>query len=176
MAQLSATLADTSQLKLSVKVAEVDIPRITVGQEATVSIDALRGVAYKGIVEHIAPTKNTGQDVVSYPVTIRLIDAAPDGVRPGMNAVATLANSDLQADSWLVPTNALQMQDGANTTVMVKQGDIYVPVTVTPGEAQGEWTVVQSTELSEGAEVVGYVASFINQQNELGGEFGDASY
>ncbi len=159
-----ASLADTRQLKLTIKVAEVDITKITVGQQAQIAIDALRGHKFAGVIENIAPINQSDKDVVNYPVTIRLTDPTLDGVRPGMNAVATLTNTDMTVTSWLAPTSALRQEKDGSTVVMVQRGETFVGVPVTPGEVQGEWTLVQSPALHKGDKVLGRVASYVDQQ------------
>jgi len=160
------TLADVRQLKLTVKVAEVDIPQIALNQEATISIDAIRGRSFTGIVEQIDPINKADKDVVNYPVTIRLTDATLDGVRPGMNAVASFPNQQTTAPRWLVPTTALQTADD-QTFVQVARGESFAPTAVTTVETQGEWTVVQSAALQEGDEVLGEVASYVDEQSDI---------
>jgi HlyD family secretion protein len=86
-----ATLADTQRLKLTINVAEVDVAQVEVGQAAALSLDALRDRSFAGVVEWIAPSSKLDNGKVNYPVTIRLVDPALDGVRPGMNAIATLS-------------------------------------------------------------------------------------
>ena len=160
-----ATIADTRQLRLTVKVAEVDIPHITIGQGAEIAIDAIRDRTFQGVVEQIDPTNKADKDVVNYPVTIRLTDENLDGVRPGMNALATFANAETQESRWLVPTTALLEQDG-QVIVQVAQGENTLPTVVEPLETQGEWTIVKSPALQEGDSVVGQVASFVDEQAE----------
>lgn len=160
-----ATIADTRQLKLTVKVAEVDIPHITIGQNATVTIDAIRDRTFAGVVDQIDPTNKADKDVINYPVTIRLTDTELDGVRPGMNALATFADATAAQERWLVPTTALLEQDG-QVIVQVAQGETTVPTVVIPQETQGEWTIVESATLQAGDSVVGQVASFVDQQAE----------
>ena len=160
-----ATLADTHQLKLTVKVAEVDVTKIKQGQQAQIAIDAIRDHQFTGVIESIAPINQADKDVVNYPVTIRLTDPTLDGIRPGMNAVATLTNAEVKnTDSWLAPTTALRKQTDGNTVVMVQRGEKYTPVSVTTGETQGEWTLVQSAALRKGDKVLGSVASYMDQQ------------
>jgi HlyD family secretion protein len=170
-----ATLADTSQLKLTVKVAEVDITKIEIGQPVEIAVDAIRGRTFAGVIDSIAPINQTDKDVVSYPVTIQLTGTDLGGVRPGMNAVVTL-NTDVQAvaDSWLVPTTALNRQPDGNALVLVQRGEELSPVVVYPGEPQGEWTLVQSPDLRAGDKVQGSVASYVDQQS-LPGAPGAAS-
>lgn len=159
------TLADIRQLKLAVKVAEVDIPQITVGQPATIAIDAMRGRTFTGVVAQIDPINKADKDVVNYPVTIRLTDENLDGVRPGMNAVATFTDQLTQEQRWLVPSSAVRTVEG-QSFVQVARGENFVQTTVTPVETQGEWTVVQGAALQTGDEVLGAVASFVDQDQQ----------
>jgi HlyD family secretion protein len=163
-----ATLADTSKLKLTVKVAEVDITKIQTGQVVEIAIDAIRGRTFAGVIDSIAPINQADKDVVNYPVTIQLTDTNLDGVRPGMNAVVTLTDPQSAADGWLVPTTALKALPGGQAQVLVQRGEELAPVTVVPGAAQGEWTLVQSPDLHEGDKVQGSVTSYVDQQPEPG--------
>ena len=164
-----ATIADVSQLELTVNVAEVDIDRVQVGQEAQIAIDAMAGHTFSGRVKRVAPAGETSQGVVNYPVSIALTASITDShrlssVRPGMTAVASI--QDRQASSgWLVPSNALQQQ-GEQTVVLVMRNDQPVPVRVIPGAVRGEWTIVQSDELHAGDQVVGSVSSHLDDTGE----------
>jgi HlyD family secretion protein len=159
------TLADLSALELSVNVAEVDIDQIQVGQAAEITIDALQGEQFTGEVVRYNPVSNGGTGVVNYKVILRLDGAALQGVLPDMTAVAKLVNTQA-ASGWLVPTTALTT-DGAATTVNVLRNGEAQRVVITPGVQQGEWTVVQSAELQAGDEVVGAVASYEGNGEDL---------
>ena len=160
-----ATIADPTQLQLKISVAEADIPNVSIGQAADVAIDALPGKTFAGAVTTISPVNDSSSSSVSYPVTIELTGDELIGVKPGMNAVATLAGStELSADSWLVPTNALQTSD-SNTVVTVVRDQQTLTVTVAPGSVQGEYTIVQSPELQANDQVVGSVVSQSDQQS-----------
>lgn len=161
-----ATIADTRQLKLNVKVAEVDIPHLTLEQEATIAIDAIRDRTFTGIIEQIDPINKPDKDVVNYPVTIRLTDTGLDGVRPGMNAVATFPNQATDENRWLVPTTALQEQN-EDYAVQVVRGENVLAAAVEPLETQGEWTVVDAATLLEGDRVVGSVASYVTDEPDI---------
>ncbi|MBV7331569.1 efflux RND transporter periplasmic adaptor subunit [Chloroflexi bacterium TSY] len=162
------TLADTTQLELTIDVAEVDIVQISIGQAATIELDALPDQTFAGVVEYIAPTSDDSSGIVSYGVTIRLTDESLDRVLPGMTAVSTIVETNATtSDSWLVPTSAIRQQGDA-TVVMVVAEEGSIPVEVLPGSVQGEWTVVQSTELSVGNEVMGSVTSYISEDEGFG--------
>lgn len=83
-----ATLADTTQLKLTVNVEQKEIRHIQVGQTATVSVYALPDRSFTGVVNLIIPVSDTSTGLVNYPVTLSLTDEALDGLLPGMTATA----------------------------------------------------------------------------------------
>ncbi len=160
---VATTVADLSQLQLTIDVAEVDIPKISVGQLADVTIDAFPERVFAGMISGIEPSSSAQEGVIDYPVTVRLIDEALAGVRPGMTAVATL-RSETAATRWLVPTTAVQESDG-ETVVMKSRDEDALPVAVVVEGVQGEWTVVRSTQLQSGDEVFG-ATTFVKHADE----------
>ncbi len=160
---VAITVADLGQLQLTIDVAEVDIPKISVGQLADVTIDAFPKRVFAGMISGIEPTSNAREGVIDYPVTVRLIDEALAGVRPGMTAVATL-RSEMADARWLVPTTAVQAYDG-ETVVLKASDDQMLPVAVVVEGVQGEWTVVRSTQLQGGDAVLG-ATTFVKQEDE----------
>jgi len=168
----SVVLADLTKLEITVNVAEVDIPKVRDGEPAQLTIDALPGQLFSGLVSRIAPTSEADSGVVNYAVTIQLDNLNLDSVRPGMTAVATISDATTKP-GWLVPTDALQEFEGKTTVLVVRDGQ-QTRVEVTPGAPEGEWTVVQSSDLQTGDQVVGQVSSFLDQQNGGGfrGPFG----
>ena len=163
----AVTMADLAALELPVYVAEVDISKVRLGQPATITIDALPAQTFSGLVDRIAPTSQSDSGVVNYEVTIRLDDLNLDQVRPGMTAVATIADEN-ESPGWLVPTNALTEYEGETTVSVIRAGQ-EVRIEVTPGAVQGEWTTVQSAELQTGDQVVGEVASFVDEDDSAQG-------
>lgn len=159
----AVTIADLTALKVVINVAEADAHKISVGQKAEVKVDALRNISFSGTVAQINPIGDEANNVITFPVTVELDDADLADVRPNMSASVVLENEDLAANSWLVPQNAIQ-DDGDNSTVTVVTDEGQSTVEVVTGEYQGEWIVVQSSELQEGDEVVGSVASFVDAQ------------
>jgi HlyD family secretion protein len=163
----AVTLANLKELELNVTVAEVDIPKVKVGQPVEISIDALQGRTFKGTISKVVPVSQSSSTVVNYPVTIKLTDTNLDGVLPGMTAVATIFDEKAKS-GWLVPTTAIYDYEGTKNVTVVRKG-LRQRVQVTPGEVQGEWTVVQSPDLQTNEVVVGKVSSFVNNNNRNGG-------
>ena len=162
------TLADPGILELTISVSELDIPKVVVGQQAQVEFDALAGQTFAGEVAAIAPASDSSTSAVTYAVTIRLSGLGSTGVRPGMSAVATLNDENVAAGtSWLVPTNSIR-GGGDGAVVRVVRNGAVIPVQVTTGAVQGEWTVVQGDELQAGDQVMGSVASYVNRNSNRG--------
>ena len=153
-----AALADPTRLELTVQVAEVDIPRIERGRTVDVVIDAFPDKIFAGVISRIEPFTETQSGVISYPVTIQLLDNALDSVLPGMTAVATL-RSETASDRWLVPSTAIQEVDG-ETVVTVVRGQEHSTLAVAPEGLHGEWTIIRSADLQDGDEVLGTTATF----------------
>lgn len=160
-----ATLADPTQLALTINVSELDIPRVSAGQAAQVQIDALPGKTFDGEVSAIAPSSDANSTAIVYPVTIQLYEIEGVGIMPGMSAVGVLIDETLDAaSSWLVPTNSIRQQNGVSIVRLIRDGQ-PLSIEVTTGAVQGEWTVVQSPELQEGDQVLGSVASYVNRNS-----------
>jgi HlyD family secretion protein len=157
----AVTLANLTDLELDVLVAEVDIPNVRLGQPVEIAIDALPGQTFKGTVSKVQPVSQSSSSVVNYPVTIQLDDENLEGVLPGMTAVATIFDESAEP-GWLVPSTSVREFEGEHYVMVVQNGQRQ-RVKVTPGEVQGEWTVVQSPDLQAGDTVVGQVTSFINE-------------
>jgi len=103
------TLVDPAKVRVDVQVDESDIAQVQVGQNATVSFDALGQRPFNGKVAAISPSGTTSQGVVGYLVTIELQNGR--GVRPGMTATAQLI-IDQRDDVLLVPNRALTRPTG----------------------------------------------------------------
>jgi multidrug efflux pump subunit AcrA (membrane-fusion protein) len=93
------TIADTSKLKLIVNVEQRDIPHIHEGQEAAVSVYALGGREFSGVVDLIVPVSDEGSDLVTYPVTLHFTSEALDGLLPGMTATASFTVTETAASA-----------------------------------------------------------------------------
>lgn len=113
-------ISDTSTLKVRVAVNEVDISRLKVGQEATVTLDAVTGLTIGGKVSWISPNGVSTQGVVTYDVDIDL-DAQDDRLRPDMTASA-LVTTETKEDVVVVPSASVKV-DGPQRYVDVFAAD-----------------------------------------------------
>jgi RND family efflux transporter MFP subunit len=139
-------------LEVETDVVEGDVASVSVGQQATVTIDAIGGEV-AGTVSAIGlePGEGGQSSVVSYPVTIALLDV-PETVRPGMTAEVTIVTATA-ADVLSVPTSALEGGPESYTVQVMGADGVPVGREVTVGlvtEARAEI----ASGLSEGEIVV----------------------
>ncbi|MCL7714984.1 efflux RND transporter periplasmic adaptor subunit [Stenotrophomonas mori] len=133
------TVADLSQVWLTASVTERDLPRIAVGQQARIELNAWPGQAFEGEVAYIGDLL----DVATRTVPVRVAIENGDGrMKPGMFARASFVAADRQA--LLVPATAL-LQNGLHTQVFVERAPgRFQPRTVTVGASAGDSVEVLS--------------------------------
>ena len=112
------TVADMSVLEAEVEVDETDIPTVSLGQTAKITIDAVPDRTFKGHVTEIGnspvqaatSTSNTGQrQATTFKVKITLDEQVPD-VRPGFTCTAEITTAMKQSVA-AVPIQALTVRE-----------------------------------------------------------------
>lgn len=103
-------VADLSSMEVRVDVSEADIVNITIGQEATVEVDALPDASLRGLVTEIANSaETTGQrsqeQLTTFAVKIRL-DQVDERLRPGMTATADIRTNSVK-DAVMAPLGSV---------------------------------------------------------------------
>lgn len=144
-------LDDLSQLLVDVQVSEVDINRIKVGQDVTMSFDAILGKQYKGRVTEVSLVGTSNQGVVDFTVTVELMDA-DDAVKPGMTAAVNIVVEQLQ-NVLLVPNRAVRVQEGKRVVYILRNGALE-PVSITLGASSDTDSEVVSGDLKVGDQIV----------------------
>jgi RND family efflux transporter MFP subunit len=167
--QAVVTIADPQDLAVEALVAEVDVAQLAAGQPAEIALDAIPGRTIAGTLTRIAPTSTGGDGAVNYEVEIQLAASELRNVRPGMTAVASLADQATRG-GFLVPINALRQVDGRSVVEVQRAGRI-VEIEVQPGAIQGEWQVVYAGSLQPTDAVVGSVTSHIDSSDNTSSGF-----
>jgi multidrug efflux pump subunit AcrA (membrane-fusion protein) len=114
-----AEIVDTNALTMTVAFSEADISKVSVGQPATVSLDALPGVELAAHVSSISLVGSTSSSVVSFDSTLTL-DQADSQVKPGMSASATVITG--QAQGVTVPNQAITGSGSLASVELFKNG------------------------------------------------------
>lgn len=86
-----AVIYDMSSLCFQLDVDEMDVKKISVGQEVIITADAVEGTTYNGVVENVSVNGTIGTNgVTTYPVKVRIQDF-DENLLPGMNIEATIS-------------------------------------------------------------------------------------
>ena len=110
------TIADMSLLEAEVEVDETEVPTVSLGQAAKVTIDAVPNRTFKGHVTEIGnspiqtTTQNSGQrQATTFKVVITIDETVPD-VRPGFTCTAEITTATRQKVT-AVPIQALTVRE-----------------------------------------------------------------
>ena len=135
------TLVDRSALHVDVSVSETELPKVKLGQPASITFEALPDVTLKGVVESIAPVATSGQSGVTYLVQVRF-DPGAAGVQVGMSADLSI-EVERHAGVLQAPSRAINTI-GPIKTVQVLYGQDQTPVTiqVETGASNGTMTEI----------------------------------
>ena len=149
--QAVASIITGNATTVSVSIAEVDAPQIQVGQEATITFDALPNQTFTGKVMGINTTGAVTSGVTTYPAVIQLDDTSNASILPNMSATANIITK-VDDNVLLVPSAAVQTVGTTSTVRVLKNGQVST-VTVQTGDMSNSQTVITSG-LSEGDTVV----------------------
>jgi len=154
---LAFRIDDLDTLLVDVEVSEVDINQISVGQPVTLSFDAILDKEYQGEVIEVSPVGVPQQGLVSFEVTIKLVDADEE-VRPGLTAAVQVVVRHVE-DALLIPNRAVRWVKGEQIVYISTKGELAeieglekVPVTL--GASSDEFSELLEGEIGEGDYVV----------------------
>lgn len=149
--QTSSTGNSTSQRIANIKTAatpvavvnlsEVDVPKIRIGNKATLTMDAFPNQTFTGKIASIDTTGSVSSGVTTYPAYI-VFDTAIDGIYPNMAVDANIITL-VKDNVILVPNAAVQTANGQTTVRVMKNGNVS-SVDVTVGSSNDTQTEIVS--------------------------------
>ena len=162
------TVADMSAIQAEIEVDETDIPNVTIGQQAIVTIDAVADRMFKGHVSEIgnspiqtAATATTGaRQATNFKVVVTVDEPVPD-IRPGFTCTGEITTAT-RKNAVAVPIQSLTVRemlfDEHGSLVHeppppVQRGTFGTPVPATP-EAPPDPPPGQTRKETEGVFVV----------------------
>jgi len=146
------TIADMSDVEAQVEVDETDIPTVSIGQKAKVTIDAIAGKSFAGHVVEIgnSPITTTGttsaSQATNFLVKVKVDDAIPD-VRPGFTCTAEITTAT-RAQVLSIPIQATTVRE----MVVDKASGAIVRDDAKGAKGRPGGTTVQAQELKPNQE------------------------
>ena len=113
-------LDDLSDLLVDVQVSEVDINSVSVGQPVTITLDAVSGKQYDGMVTEVSQAGDVTSGEVNFTVTVKLTDADSD-VKPGMTAAVNIIVNQVK-NQLLIPNQAVRLVNGNPAVYILVSG------------------------------------------------------
>lgn len=114
-----AVLYDMSTLTFEMKIDEKDINKVQVGQEVTITADAVEGVTFSGVVDTVNINGTTVSGQTNYPVTVVIND--PQDLKPGMNVSADII-LERAGTVLCVPVDAVNRGSDKPTVQVAQEG------------------------------------------------------
>jgi len=113
-----ATLMKLDALMLSVGVPGYQVGRVREGAEVAVSVPALPGERFLGVVDRVAPAAASGRHLFEVEI---LVPNAHGKLRPGMSARAAIVTSMLEG-VIVAPLEAVVERGGRRTVFLIEEG------------------------------------------------------
>ncbi len=142
---------DLSRLLVDVEISEIDINRIALDQPVLLEFDAILENEYQGVVVEIGQVGVSIQGVVSFPVTVEILDA-DEAIRPGMTAAVNIVVEQID-DVILVPNRAVRVRNGQRVVYLMK-GGMAESVDVVLGATSDQYSQVLEGEIQPGDSIV----------------------
>ena len=149
--EMALRIDNLAEIYVDLLVSEVDINSVQVGQDVTLTFDAIADKTYNGKVTEVGLIGASSSGVVNYTVTVQIGDADQQ-VRTGMTAAATLITSSLN-DILLAPSASVKTVN-KQASVYVLRGGQPQPVAVTIGAASDTMTQIVSGDVTEADMIV----------------------
>jgi HlyD family secretion protein len=144
-------VVDTTVVEIDGIVDEIDVLSVQEGIPVKVTLDALPGQTFEGVVTRVAPAAESQQGVVTYPISIQVEVPAELQLREGLTTVASIVLNE-EKNVLLVPQQALYGTfDQPVVQVMTVSGIEERQVSL--GNTDGFWVAV-SEGLQEGDRIV----------------------
>ncbi len=167
-----ADIADMRNVYIEAGIDEIDIGKITAGQQASIRAEAYPDQIYHGEIVRIAPEARVVQNVTLFDVVIQ-VENTDANLKSGMNTTVEIVIVE-RPDVLTIPLTALQKPSADDTsrsvesppTVLVKDGDTYRPREIRTGTS--DHRVIEVVDGLEEGDVLGIpMVSRLKQEHDL---------
>lgn len=170
--KLAVRIDDLSSHYIDISVTELEINNITLGQEVTITFDAIPLRKYTGTIVNISNAGTVEDLSVNFDLTVKM-DETDDSIKSGMMADVAIVTEQAE-DALYVQRKAIFVTDDGLTRVVHKQmaDGSFTDVPVTLGMTSGTNVQIITDEIQEGDVVeLNNVSSSMNSTG-FGGMFG----
>ena len=150
---LAVRIDDLTSHYIDITVTELDVNNISIGQEVTITFDAIPLREYTGTIVNISNAGTVNNLQVNYSLTVKM-DEVDDSIKSGMMADVAIVTEQAK-DVLYVPQKALMYaEDGLTQIVQKRMADgSYINIPVKVGLRSGSDIEIVSDQIKEGDEV-----------------------
>lgn len=118
------TVSDLTVLIAKADLNQIDVAKVRLGQQVTLTLDALPGKKFRATVSKIAPASvlPKGKEVEVFPVEATLAKEGTEVIKPGMTADVRI-HIDTRKDVLRLPIEAVVKEKGKNYVTRVEEGE-----------------------------------------------------
>ena len=170
---LAVRIDDLTSHYIDISVTELEVNNISLGQEVTITFDAIPLREYTGTIVNISNAGSVSNLSVNYDLTVKM-DEADNSIKSGMMADVAIVTSRAK-DVLYVPAQAVSVAEDGLTRIVRKQNPdgSVTEIPVQTGLSSGSDVQVTSELLNEGDEVVlTKTSSRMNTNFNFGSMFG----
>ena len=151
---LAVRVDDLSSHYIDISVTELEVNNISLGQEVTITFDAIPLREYTGTIVNISNAGTVDNLSVNYDLTVKM-DEADDSIKSGMMADVAIVTAHVK-DVLYVPMQAISVAEDGMTRIVRKQNPdgSTTEIPVQTGLTSGSDIQVTSELLNEGDEVM----------------------
>ncbi len=171
---LALRIDDLTSHYIDISVTELEVNNITLGQEVTITFDAIPLREYTGTIVNISNAGTISNLSVNYDLTVKM-NEADDSIKSGMMADVAIVTSHVK-NALYVPQQAVSVAEDGMTRIVRKlmPDGSFTEIPVQTGLSSGTDIQVTSELLNEGDEVrLTKTASRMNLNFNLGSMFGN---
>ena len=150
---LAVRIDDLSSHYIDITVTELDINKIHIGQEVTITFDAIPLREYTGTIVNISNAGTVSNLNVNFGLTVKM-DEADGSIKSGMMADVAIVTEQVEKALY-VTRNAITVADDGTTRIVKKllPDGTYQEIPVEVGMTSGSNIQIITDELKEGDEV-----------------------
>ena len=157
-------MADLNKVRVRALIDEIDIGKISIGQEVTLKVSAYRDKKFVGIVSKIEPMSKVDQNVTTFPVLIDIenrdnllligmntdveIEILNEAVDIALPAGSLRTRKDITSAAGLLGINKIELNSFLEKRVDGKNFDAYIVLKKTKNGVKPAWVKVGKTDLN----------------------------
>ena len=157
-------MADLNKVRVRALIDEIDIGKISIGQEVTLKVSAYRDKKFVGIVSKIEPMSKVDQNVTTFPVLIDIenrdnllligmntdveIEILNEAVDIALPAGSLRTRKDITSAAGLLGITKIELNSFLEKRVDGENFDAYIVLKKTKNGAKPAWVKVGKTDLN----------------------------